>query len=190
MAWTANAGESVIWSGADALRLYRSWAGYDGSQASDIGADELSILLHWQENGLDEQGGHTIAAWLAVDGTSVLDVKRGIYLCEGLYFVCELASDWQYGTHDGATWSKATGNPRLGHAMALLGYDAKGVYLNSGGCRILMLWDAFVQAAARPNGGGVYAALSTDVINRASRRAPNGLDFEAMRADFDALRSA
>ena len=141
--------------------------------------------MKWATDGLREDGGGKIAGHLSVDATSVQSVKEAVFLCEGLIICGALADAWVES--NGAWWDVAPGNPRNGHCMAITGYDADGVWLNTWGLRIKMTWPALAQFASPANGGSCNAVLSLDFISKATAKAPTGLDWAALQAVFPSL---
>ena len=65
------------------IAAYSAITGYDEKDpATDQGTVELDVLRYWQKTGI---GGHSIGAYVAVEPTSTMLVKDGVYLFGGLY---------------------------------------------------------------------------------------------------------
>jgi hypothetical protein len=90
----------------------------------------------------------------------------------------------------GFTWNVAGApNPDNGHAFSGLGFDANGVKVSTWGMEGTLTWPAIERYSGRADGGELYTVLSADAIERASAKAPNGLDLSQLTNDIRMLHS-
>ena len=192
--FTGNSGEApVILSPADIIALYGAIGGYvPGDPSTDNGCDEATALSYWQSTGAPA-GANRIAGCIAVDATNAVEVRTAAWLLENLFLGIELPDQWidPAPSASGFIWDIAgEPNPQNGHCVVGVGFDQSGIKVSTWGMTGMMT-DAAVAAYASPQAGGaLYAVLSPEIIARASQRAPNGLDWAQLQADFQALTPA
>ena len=175
----------------DAIGLYERACGYDPADPStDQGGDEQTVLNYVMRNGLLPDGSHKIAAWMAVDGKNQEQVSNAIYLFENVYFGVELPDAWTatMPSADGFIWDVAGDpDPGQGHCFVGLGYDAKGIIIDTWGMIGKITWAAVAKYASTSGSGELYTVLGPDSIAKASGRAPNGFDLTQLQADIQAI---
>jgi len=83
----ANAEQRIPFTQDDAIKFYSATTGYDpskiqpdGSNPTDRGGDEQTVLNAWASNGLLPDGSHKIAGWIAVDGSNADEVRAALWL--------------------------------------------------------------------------------------------------------------
>jgi hypothetical protein len=185
----ANAGAPVTWDvGNQVIPFYSATGGYiSGNGSTDNGANEIDVLNYWHNHGLLLDGSHKILAWMVVDATSYDEVATSIWLFENVYFGIELPDAWvnPVPSVGGFTWGIAgAANPDNGHAFPGLGYDADGVKISTWGMTGTLTWPAVQRYARHSNGGELYTVFSVDSIERATAKAPNGLNLAQLMDDI------
>jgi len=68
-----------------------------------------------------------------------------------------------------------------------MGYNAKGAEIDTWGLIGTLTWAAIAELCTEAGGGEVYTLLSPDEVAKGQTKAPNGIDWASMIADFDAL---
>lgn len=185
-----NAGTPTSWSDDQVIAFYERFGYAPGDPSTDQGADERDVLNSWAKLGLLADGSHAIAGWLSVDGTNVDECRQAVYLFENLYFGAELPDAWvnPMPSGSGFTWDVAgDADPENGHCFVGYGSQDGGILIDTWGMRGLITDAAVAQYAAGNLAGELYAVASKDALNRATQRAPGGLDWAALVADFDAM---
>ena len=188
----ANADQAINYTRADAIAFYSATTGYvPGDESTDQGGDEQTVLNWWQTKGLLADGSHKIDGWVAVDGTNAEEAKAALWLFENLYFGVELPDGWisPMPSASGFTWDVAgPANPDNGHCFSGEAYNANGVLVDTWGMLGTVTWAAVAEYAATAGSGELYAVLGPDAINKATAKAPNGLDASQLLADMESLR--
>jgi hypothetical protein len=187
---TAVAGSPVTMSAADAVRFYELSTGYNpDNPASDQGGDEVTVLNAWRDHGLDGKSTHAIAGYVSLDTGNAEEIKAAMATfgpC--LYFGLELADTWANNPNNGFVWDVgAPPDPDDGHCVVGVGYDDLGVQIDSWGLIGTITWAAIAQFCSEAAEGNLFAVLTKEVISKARATAPDGLDWDALVADFDGL---
>jgi hypothetical protein len=188
----ANAGTPITWGTvSQVVPFYSATGGYiDGKESTDNGANEVTVLNYWQNYGLLSDGSHRILAWAAVDASNHDEIANAIWLFENVYCGIELPDAWvnPVPISSGFKWDLAgAANSDNGHAFPGLGYDSSGVKISTWGMTGTVTWPAIHRYAGRAFGGELYTVLSVDAIERASQKAPNGLDIDQLTSDIKML---
>lgn len=174
----ANAGTPLVVTTAEALADYSAITGYNGTPATDNGANCIDVLNWYRQKS-------TIAGYVALDQGNIEQVKIGTYLFGGAYIgfnvplsmVNQLNSgqdpDWSYSPDDTASGE--------GHCVTPVGYGRDGLAVISWGKVYRTSWDfwnAWVDEA--------FCIVSKDWIKR-SGVSPTGLDLNGLLADMAQL---
>lgn len=191
---TANASPTAgpaLFSDLNTQWLYECIGGYNPDDPStDGGCDEQTALNFWQTKGLEPNGNGKIAAWIAVDGTNAIETSLALWLFENLIFGVELPEDWitPFPSRPGFLWDVA-GPPEAsnGHCFIAYGYDPGYKRISTWGMTGILTDAAIAKYAVPSVYGQVYAVLSMDAIDKASLKAPNGFDWDQLRADMLAM---
>ena len=188
---TANAGNPVVMTAEQTVGFYSASTGYVlGNESTDRGGDEVTVLTTWRDQGATIDG-HSIVAYMTVDGSKAQFVKDVLYTFENLYYGMELADPWLDISGSGFTWDVGTPpNPSNGHAVPALGADSHGTKVNTWGRLGTLTWAANAEYTDPSNGGNLFVVLTPEIINRASQKAPNGIDWDSLLADINALPSS
>jgi len=181
--WTGNAGDLYIASDDQVLALYEAVGGYvPGDQSTDTGADEVTVLNYLSQTGFPD--GSKLAGYLAIDPTNQTEVMQAIDLFESVYFGVGLPDAWinPFPQANGFVWDVGTPDDQNGHCFIATGYDATGVQIDTWGMLGTVTWAAMAGVDMQ-----LYALLSPDMLAKATQKAPTGLDWATLQADFGAL---
>ena len=161
----ANAGVKVPYGERDVVAFYSATTGYiPGIEATDRGGDEQTVLNYWQEKGL-LPGQHKIAGWLGLNGRDAVSVKTALWLMENFYFGVELPDKWinPMPAASGFVWDVAgTADPSNGHCFVGVGYNEKGVQIDTWGMIGTITWAAVAEYASTVGSGELYTVLGPD----------------------------
>ena len=195
--WTGNAD---TWPGgqqftdAQLLALYTLLSGgtfTPDDPNTDNGCDEMTALNILMSQGFPD--GEKPIGYMRVDGANWEHVKLAIWLFEGLLTGCELPDECvaQIPAGDGFVWD-ASGppDPGNGHCMALGGYDSDTAEDVTWGLVGRVTKRFIGKYMVNSVGGELYAILTPSLISRATAKAANGFDFDALKADMATMRAA
>jgi len=167
---------------------YSAIGGYvPGDSSTDQGCDEVTAMNFWSQHG--DVSGTRLAGWLAVDATNKSEVQAACYLFENLYFGLELPDTYTnpFPSGNGFTWDIGTPDPEQGHCIVGVGYDTTGVQIATWGLLGTMTWAAVAQLCVQATGGALYVLLTPDQVVSAAAKAPNGVAWLDLLADFNAM---
>lgn len=189
----AGAGMPVSgWTDEQVIAFYSATTGYNPADPStDQGGDEETVLGYWQSNGLLADGSHKLAGRLAIDANDPQEVLSALWLFENLYFGVELPDAWvnPFPAGDGFTWDVAgDADPENGHCFIAAGYpNQQGVTIDTWGMLGTLSMPA-LQKYCSPNvGGQLFTLITQESLNRATQKAPNGMNWAQLVADFDSI---
>ena len=184
-AWRANAwGADWQPRDEDAVALYKTWAGYDGTQRADRGTVMSAAMAAWGIRGTVLSGAETVPWSAHVSPGDVLALKAAISELGGALGGLLLPTaafdpgDWEIppaglGSPEGMRGGAG------GHCVALVGYDAAGLVCVTWGALRRMSW-AFWLAYADE----AWLVLSrTDWLDARDDRSPSALDWTQLEAD-------
>jgi hypothetical protein len=192
----ANAGTPVTWTDQQVVEFYSATSGYvPGNPATDNGANEQDVLAYWAKNGLLQDGSHKILGWLSINPANSQHVREALYLFENLYFGMELPDAWvnPMPSGSGFTWAFVGGepDPDNGHCVAGYGYAENGnLLIDSWGMQGEITPAAVATYCSQKDGGDLFTVITPDILARATQKAPNGIGWADLQADFVALRQA
>jgi hypothetical protein len=187
--WTGNAGQLVVATDNQIIADYSAISGYvPGNEATDVGCNEVDAFNYYLAKGFATVGQKPLG-YLAIDPTNVAEIQTAHWLFETLGFGVELPDPWvtTMPTADGFVWDDGTPDPRNGHAFAGVGYDAVGVEIGTWGLFGTLTYAAIAHLCAPGTGGELYVLLSPDQIAKGMEKAPNGILWNDLLADFDKL---
>ena len=186
---TGNAGGVFVANDKQIISDYSAIGNYNPAvPSSDKGADEQTALNYWVKNGFAD--GSKLAGWVAVDATNRAEIQAAIYLFENIYFGMEMPDSWIHPmpTSSGFVWRvSGEGNPNNGHCVMGTGYNDVGIQIVSWGLSGTVTWDAVAEYAVAKSGGEMYVLLSPAQLLRGMQKAPNGVDWNALVADFQGM---
>jgi hypothetical protein len=189
--WTGNAaGKAWLASASQIIADYSAIGGFDPNNPNitDHGCDVQTALNYWVQHGLAD--GTKLLGWLSVDATNAEEVMAAMYLFENLFFGVGLPDDWIAPAPSASdfVWAPAGApDPENGHAFVGVGYDPSGVKIDTWGLIGTITYEAISEYGASPGGGELYVCLSPDQIAKGAIKAPNGVDWSSLIADFDAM---
>jgi hypothetical protein len=189
VAWSAVAGHPSRPSTDEVLRAYSAVTGFSPGPppSNDNGAYMLDVANYWRKVGI---GGRRVAAYMKIDHQDPQQIRQAIALFGAVYAGVDLplaarvqfaAGRWWTTT---ATTASAARGSWGGHAVALLGYDARALLGITWGREQRMTWAWWRRYASE-----AYALVSPDFLDRAGR-SPAGLDLAALLADLQRVTGA
>lgn len=184
--FTGNAGDVVVASDAEVLAMYEACGGYNPADPStDRGCDEITVLDYLMQTGFPD--GTHLAGYLAIDPTDQAQVQQAIYLFETAYFGVGLPDSWinPFPAASGFTWDVGTPDDENGHCFIATGYTPDGVQIDTWALLGTVTWAAMAEVIG--GDGQLYALLSPDMLAKATQKAPTGLDWTTLQADFSAM---
>ena len=190
--FTGNSGSPVIYSPEEIVGMYSAIGGYvSGDPSTDNGCDEVTALNYWKSKGAPA-GTHQITAWASVNGADARHVASAIWLCEGVMFGVELPDAWvsPFPSGTGWVWDVAgPSDPQNGHCFVGVGYEDEGAQVEIGtwGMTGWITHAAIAQYTSPASAGELYVVLSPEIIEKATQKAPDGVDWATLVADFQAL---
>lgn len=186
---TGNADDLFTASDDQIIREYSIIGGFDPNdpQNTDNGCDEPTALNYWQQNGF--ANGTKLLGWLSVDATNKAELASALYLFENLFFGVELPNEWLNAPlAAGFVWDVAGPPiPENGHCVIGVGYDDVGVQIDTWGTIGTVTWAALANYFVPGVYGAAYVLLSPDQLTKGRTRAPNGVAWASLIADFDAI---
>jgi hypothetical protein len=186
---TGNAGSLFTASNQQLITDYSAIGGYvPGDPSTDNGCDEPTALNYWVEKGF--ANGTKPLGWLAVDATNRSELESALYLFENLYFGVELPDDWlnPAPSESGFYWDVAGDpDPNNGHCVIGVGYGENGVTIDTWGLLGTVTWAALAKYFTASANGAAYVLLTPDQLAKGQIKAPNGVAWASLIADFDAI---
>jgi hypothetical protein len=185
---TGNAGDLFVANDDQLIKDYGAIGGYvPNDPSTDQGCDEPTALNYWLANGF--ANGTKPLGWLAVDATNRAELQSALFLFENLYFGVELPDAWVNPFPDnGFTWDVAgQPDPNNGHCVIGVGYGDAGVKIDTWGLFGTVTWAALAKYFVPSAFGAVYVLLTPDQLTKGQTKAPNGVDWSSLIADFDAI---
>jgi hypothetical protein len=190
---TGNAGSVWVASDAQITADYSAVGGYvPGNPSTDNGCNLQDALNYYTSHGF--ANGTKLLGWLAVDATNQQEVMTACYLFENLYFGIELPDAWinPFPSGDGFIWDVGTPDPENGHCVIGAGfggsgYTSSGVKIDTWGIFGCLTFAAIAKLCTGPSNGELYVMLSPDQLTKGQAKAPNGVAWTDLLADFDSM---
>jgi hypothetical protein len=186
---TGNAGNLFTATDAQLVKDYSAIGGYNPADPnSDQGCDEPTALNYWVQNGF--ANGTRPLGWVSVDATNRDELTAALFLFENLYFGAELPDAWINPMPSASkfTWDLAGPPvPDNGHCVIGVGYTEQGVTIDTWGLLGTVTWAALAKYFTPAADGATYVLLTPDQLAKGQTRAPNGVDWSSLIADFDAI---
>lgn len=169
-----------------------------GQPDTDQGCDETTVLGNAQNIGIScgpaATDLDTIAGYMVVDPTNRALVRAVVSTFVGAAICMGLPDSWvnPFPSGPGWTWD-ANGStqfdPNNGHCFTLGDQtdDALGCW--SWGMPFTLTYDALAAGAVSGSGGALYVLVDRQILNAASLKAPDALDWAAVMALFNTLPS-
>lgn len=185
---TANAGAEFHATPEQIVADYSAIGGYNPADPNtDQGLDESTALSYWTTTGLAD--GTRLTGWVALDATNGDEIRAACYLFENLYLGIELPSSYvsPFPSSNGYDWADGAPVPSNGHCVMGTGYNALGVQIDSWGLLGTLEWAAIADLCLPANGGAIYAIVTPDQLAKGQDKAPNGVAWDALVAEFELL---
>lgn len=183
---TGNAGKPFKTSDAQIIKEYSAIGGYvPGDPSTDQGCEIPVALKYLRTKGFAD--GTKSVGDVAIDVADPDEVRAAIYLFENALGGFELPDAWvaSMPTGNGFIWQSAGApDPQNGHCVPFYAYDHDGPQFDSWGLLGTMTWSALKKYGAAKANGEFHAILTPDQIAKGKAKAPNGLDWAALEADF------
>lgn len=188
---TGNAaGVQTIFTLDQVNAFYSAIEGPPGFPASDNGADEQTALNVWKERGYVFRGGHKIVGWMAVDPANAEEQRLAIDWFGNLMYGLELPDAWVNPgpSESGFVWDVAGDpDPNNGHCIVACGFKPGATLISTWGMTGWLTDAAVARYCAESVGGELYTVLDYEWINKAKQKAPNGMKWAQLAADFETL---
>lgn len=185
----ADGGSPIVVTNDQIVKEYSAIGGYvPGNPATDQGCDEQTALDYYCQVGW--ANGTKAAGYLAVDASNKAELQAAIYLFENVVYGVSLPDAWisPFPSASGFTWDAGAPDPNNGHCFVAAGYDSVGTKICTWGLLGTLTYAANASdAVSAASGGMAWVVLSPDEISKAQTKAPNGLDWASLIADFDSM---
>lgn len=159
---------------AQVMAEYVAMTGYKpGDDSTDTGCNEVDVLNKWELVGLF---GDKIIGWANVDATNTQMLRAATWLFGNLYLGVALPDAWinPGPSRNGFIWDVAGApNPNNGHCVVGIGYNSKGVLIDTWGLIGTITWRAMARYFDG-DAGEAHVVFTNDQLNQASQKAPNG----------------
>jgi len=185
---TGNAGNLFTASDAQIVADYSAIGGYVvGNESTDNGIFLTDALKYWTSHGF--ANGTKLTAWISVDTTNTAEVQAALWLFENLYLGLELPDSYvnPFPSGSGFTWDTGAPDPSNGHCIVGAGYDDKGIKVLTWGLTGTLTYAAAAALCVGKVGGEAYVLLTPDQLAKSASKAPNGVAWNDLIVDFDAL---
>jgi hypothetical protein len=189
-------GTETVFTDDQIVSVYSAISGYvPGDESTDNGASVTDLLNYWQQTGYPQVGSdtvnHTIAGYVAVDGTNNTEIQQAIDLFGTLTIGFDVPDAWiKSFVGDGTdVWDvgpDVSVDPNNGHCIPFVAYDTEGVTAITWGATVKITWAAVAMILDPNNGGECYAKVSNDWVS-GSTPAPNGVDLATLNSDLAAI---
>ncbi|GBQ84002.1 hypothetical protein AA13595_1298 [Gluconacetobacter johannae DSM 13595] len=183
--WTRAAQALLVVPTDDVLTNYSAVTGFDpATGANDNGTILLDELNHWRRDGLvrpGQPGRDYLTAYGAIDPRDRDGVKRSVCFLGGTLAGVQVPNGF-LSLPLGATWdwdAITDHAPVGGHAIAIGGYNAAGVWFNTWGTRTFMPWATFERIADE-----AYGLVSRQNWIGIPGVSPLGEDVDALVAEM------
>ncbi|MGH7056436.1 MAG: hypothetical protein ACREFZ_00950 [Acetobacteraceae bacterium] len=167
--WTTVAGDPRAMTGAEALLGYERFGYVPGDADTDLGANAQDVLARWADNGFACGGKNDrLAGFCSIAPKLRTTIKMGVAWLGVVYAGIRLplgvqgADSWDLGPLGDVPaegpWAPGSWG---GHAVPIIGYDAKGLTVVTWGRTLRMswrFWDGYADEA--------YGLLSRDFACR------------------------
>lgn len=189
MAWTEEArGKAVEITDAQVIKAYSDVSGYDPRTGrNDNGCVMLDVMRYWRKTGI---AGYKINAFAEVQPHEHLGVKHAVWLFGGFSLGLDLPETADTQFNAGKPWvvTSRTGAGKKGswggHAVRVVGYDDKWVYVVTWGKLQKMSWMFLSEY-----GDEGWCPISIDWFDNTGQ-APNGFAWARLAADLKAIADA
>lgn len=184
----ANPGSPYICTPDQVLELYKKIGGYvPGDPGTDQGCD-MTVAANYCLN-VGYPDGSKDVGFIAVDASSKAQVMLAFWTAENGDLGLALPDAWlsSFPEADGFVWDVAGDpDPSNGHDVQIIDYDAdKGVLIDTWGLYGWITWAALAKYGVASGSGELIVHLNQDQINKATQKAPNGIDWATIVQFYD-----
>lgn len=173
------------------ISMYSAIGGYvPDDPSTDNGCDENTALTYVQKNGFL---GHHILGSMSVDATNSVEMRQALWLFENLMYGVGLPDAWisPFPSASGFTWDVAgASDPNNGHCFVATAYTPGINIVDTWGLEGNVTDAASAAYAVNSVGGQLFAVITPEILNRATQRAPNGMDWYQITRYFYDMRPA
>lgn len=158
---------------------------------TDNGCVIEDALNYWTQTGF--ANGTKLVGTCVLCATDVREVRQALYLFENAPIGIELPTAWvdNMPSAPGWVWDVAgSPNPQNGHCIGGCGYDDKVIKIASWGMIGNLTYEALATYATQASGGEIHVMLSPDQIAKGQAKAPNGVAWNDLLADFQLVKRA
>ena len=185
-----NAGAPWSPTTAQALAAYSAVTGFTiGDPSTDQGTDPLQ-LVSWRKAGNPYPDGSTLLDAIAVDATNPENLKKAIWLADGIFMWASLPDEWENEEDGGSIWDVAGPPvPANGHGFGGVSYGSNILLTEWGEVdpSVELTFAAAAKYCVPSAGGGVVALLGSNIIAAATGKCPAGYDLATLKAYIDGL---
>lgn len=166
-------------SDQDVLTAYERVSGYDPADPStDQGAVLQDVYGDWRKTGV---GGHKVTVFAQVDHGNLTQVKQAVEAFGAVGLGIVVTQQMMDAFHAGQPWTGNKGDDLGGHAVPVVGYDARYVYVVSWGRVQPMTWACLVAVTDE-----AWVAVLPEWFDAAGHD-PGGLDLHGLGEAFAQL---
>jgi hypothetical protein len=163
----------------------------NNAEATDQGCDIVTALNLLIKTGYPD--GQKPLGFMAVDSSNWAHVTQAAWLFEGLVTGSCLSDNAlnTIPTDPTGEWDMSgPPNPKNGHCMALVAWGPDTGKIGTWGRVFGVKRQDSQYAFGQAQGGGLWAVLDQDVIDRATLKSPTGFDFDALTEDMKEFQAA
>jgi hypothetical protein len=186
--WTANTGKELTLPDSAILDVYN----YFVHGNPDAGIPMLDVLKYWRKAGF---GNDKIHAFAQLEPSSTVQAQDAVFLFGSCYIGLALPDfavpggvgdpkvPWivpPSGPH-----GSAVPNQKNGHCVPAVAYDPRSLWVVTWGALKQMSWQFYTTYTDE-----AFAVLSPDWVSKRLKKAPPGLDLQALEADLSQVTAA
>jgi len=183
--WSVEGGrDRVRVTTKDVLSDYSAVTGYDGTEATDKGADMQDAAEYWRTTGMLAADGtrHKIDCALPLETGNFDQLVMAMWLTGGAGIGLQLPQSAEAQFDHGQIWSVVKSPIRGGHYVAGAGRDADGNILVVTWGDIIPMTQGFYEKYSDE----AYVYLNPEILN-SEGISPEGFDLDALRAHISSL---
>jgi hypothetical protein len=163
----------------DVLAAYERVSGYNPADPStDQGAVLQDVYNDWRKNGV---GGHRNLVFAQVNHERLDEVKQAVAAFGAVGLGIVVSQDMMDDFNAEEPWARSTGAQLGGHAVPIVGYDAKYVYVVTWGQVQRMTWPCLVAVTEE-----AWVAVLPEWFDAAGHD-PEGIDLHGLGEAFHEL---
>lgn len=179
--WTGNEeGSAAIGTDNEIYSQYQTICG-----PGDNGCNITDVLDYMKSKGFTLSGkSYKIDGYVSIDWTNKLEVQAAIFIFGALTVGINLPNDWT-NAGSGVVWDTTNSQIVGGHDVTIYGYNSTGVLISTWGkTGTVITWSAFTSRTWIEE---LYAVLSSNWYDNATKVAPSGIDAVTLATDLTKL---